>query len=292
MTPNQILDISLYGRPANPDLVDAKPGTAGSDRPGSGRSAMFAVLAVVIWIVSVGFILLLPAVFLIPYLVSMGTPLDDSQAVVEFAKNDPTAIILQIVAIIPAHLLTLLLAWFVITQGRRYSFRGTVGWQTGGFRWWHYCIAVGGFLVVAGVLSQFVPERDNDLLRILRSSRTAVYIVAFMATFTAPIVEEVVYRGILYTAFQRAAGVPAAFVMTTLLFSIVHVPQYYPSWSTIFLLTLLSVILTAVRVKTGNLLPCVVLHTLFNAYTSLALVLEPLFPSSETPQQAATVLLK
>jgi membrane protease YdiL (CAAX protease family) len=117
-------------------------------------------------------------------------------------------------------------------------------------------------------------------MRILRSSRLALYVVAFLATFTAPIVEEVVYRGVLYSALQRAWGVPAAFVTVTLLFSLVHVPQYYPSYSTIFLLTLLSVLLTSIRMLTGNLLPCIILHFVFNGLQSLLLVLEPVLPGS------------
>ena len=113
------------------------------------------------------------------------------------------------------------------------------------------------------------------MLRILKSSKPALYTIAFLAVFTAPLVEEVVYRGVLYSAFQRSIGTAAAVVLVTLLFALVHVPQYYPSFSTIFLLTLLSLILTLVRVYTGNLLPCIVLHTIFNAFQSALLIAEP-----------------
>ena len=119
------------------------------------------------------------------------------------------------------------------------------------------------------------------MTRILKSSRAAVFLVAFMATFTAPIVEEVIYRGILYSALQRTLGVGAAVVTVTLLFAIVHVPQYYPSYSTILLLLLLSLVLTLVRVRTGNLLPCIVLHTIFNAVQSVLLIIEPYVKSVE-----------
>lgn len=291
MTPNQILERSLYGRPANPDFIDVTR-VDSSQGVTSGRVYFFALVAFGLWLASVFLIMLVPAFFLIPYIVSLGTPLGDAEALTELARSDPTAIILQLLAVIPAHLITLALAWALITQWRRYSFRGTVGWQTGGFRWWHYFLTVAGFFAIVAVTSNFFPEQENDLTRMLRSSRTAVYVTAFMATFTAPIVEEVVYRGVVYTAFQRAAGVPLAFIFTTLLFALVHVPQYYPSVSTILLLTLLSVILTAVRVWTGNLLPCVVLHTLFNGIQSLLLVLEPLLKDAEMPEKTVSLILK
>ncbi len=139
-------------------------------------------------------------------------------------------------------------------------------------------------------VGNYFPEKENDLIRILQSSRTAVYIVAIMATFTAPLVEEVVYRGVLYSAFQRTFGIPAAFVLVTALFAIVHVPQYYPSYSTLFLLTVLSLTLTAIRVKSNNLLPCVILHTLFNGIQSVFLILRPDFAVPVIPDQAASLL--
>ena len=65
----------------------------------------------------------------------------------------------------------------------------------------------------------------------------ALYTVAFLAVFTAPFVEEVIYRGILYSALQRTTGTVLAVVIVTLLFAAVHVPQYWGSPSTIMLLT-------------------------------------------------------
>ena len=243
-----------------------------------------------VWIASVLFILIIPSIFLLPYLASLDPPISDTDQIIEFAKSDPTSIVLQILGIIPAHILTLVLAWLVVTRLRRFSFRETLGWEKGGFAWWHYAIVLGSFLVVAAVVNIVAPEQENDLIRILKSSRSAIYMVAFVATFTAPLVEEVVYRGILFSAFQRSFGMPAAFLFVTLLFSIVHVPQYYPSYSTIFLLTLLSFTLTAIRVRTNNLLPCIILHTLFNGFQSIFLLLEPALKSPVLHEQPASLL--
>jgi len=230
---------------------------------------------VCVWAASVFFIILLPNLFVFPYLLQKGVKLTDSAQLIEIFQKDPMAIILNVIAIIPAHILTLILVWLVVTRCKRFSFRATLGWEWGGFNWLNCLLILGGFFVAAAVVSNFLPEQDNELMRILRSSRTAVYIVAFMATFTAPIVEEVVYRGILYSAFQRTFGVFAAVIVVTALFALVHVPQYYPSYSTIFLICLLSLILTLIRVRTKNLLPCIVLHTIFNGIQSLILILEP-----------------
>jgi membrane protease YdiL (CAAX protease family) len=248
-----------------------------------------ALAGIGVWIGSVLCILIVPAIFLLPYLALHKPRILDSDQLVEFAKTDATAVLLQIGAILPAHLLTVLLAWLVVTKVRKYNFREMLGWHSGGFRWWQYLVVLVGFGLIAVAASQVYPEQDNDLLKILRSSREAVYIVAFIATFTAPFVEEVVYRGVLYSAFQRAWGVPAAFLLTTFLFAVVHVPQYWPSYSTIFLLTLLSLILTTIRVRTNNLLPCIIFHTIFNGIQSISLIAEPLADKATVPDPTGLI---
>lgn len=226
-----------------------------------------------VWVASVLFVLLLPAFIVLPHLLSLDA---DFEQFGELAKNDPTSIFLQILGVIPAHIATLVLAWLVVTRAKKFSFREMLGWNGGGLSMWLlYPAILIAFFLLAYVVNLIYPEQENEMLRILRSSRSVVYIVAFVATFTAPFVEEVVYRGLLFSAFQRWFGVGGAFIFVTLLFSVVHWPQYWPSYSTIFLLTLLSLTLTAVRLKTANLLPCVILHTLFNGFQSVILILEP-----------------
>lgn len=245
-------------------------------------------IAVIAWVVSVLLIVLVPTLFLLPYILSNGPAFSENQALAEFLQQDATAIILQIVAIIPAHILTLALACVVVTKLNTFSFKETLGWESGGMRWLHYLGILVIFFAVAMIVGYYLPEQENDLTRILKSSRSAVFLVAFMATFTAPIVEEVIYRGILYSAFQRTFGVGIAVVAVTILFALVHVPQYYPSYSTIFLLLLLSLILTLIRARTGNLLPCIVLHTVFNATQSILLILEPYIETAKPAIEPTT----
>ncbi len=252
-------------------------------------------VAIGMWFTSVLLIIIVPALFLAPYAISLASQNSDSADLVKSLSTDPTAIVLQVLAIIPAHLITILLAWMLVTQGRKYSFRDTLGWESGGMRWWHYVVILVGFFCLAAVVGNYLPEQETELTRILKSSRSAVFLVAFMATFTAPLVEEVIYRGVLYSALQRTVGVNAAIGLVTFLFALVHVPQYLESASTLILLAILSLILTLVRVRTGNLLPCVILHTLFNGIQSVLLIAEPylgLDPKPENAISAITLIFK
>jgi len=249
-------------------------------------------IAFLVWIGSVLLIFLVPGLILAPYLLSSGAQGMNRHEMADFAVKDPTAVLIQIASIVPAHLITFAMCWIVVTKNRKFPFLKTLGWRSGGMRWWHYIAILVAFFAFAGTVGYYLPEQENDLLRILKSSRAAVYLVTFLAVFTAPLIEEVVYRGVLFSAFQRTAGTPTAIFLVTLLFAIVHFPQYYPSFSTMILLTVLSLILTLIRAWTNNLLPCVILHLIFNLLQSIALILNPeLHPQTSLPLDQTACLM-
>lgn len=245
-------------------------------------------LAFLLWFASVVFIIVMPMVFVIPYLMKNGIR-GDQAAMKNAIMNDPNAVLLGLGGTILAHLLTIIVAWAIVTKFNKYSFREMLGWKWGGFKIWHGVVILVGVYAVALVLSNFLGSTDNEMLQILRSSPQAVYLIAFLATFTAPIVEEVVYRGVLYSAFQRTFNVIIAVILVTLIFAIVHVPQYYPDFAKIISILLLSLILTLIRVKTDNLLPCIIFHTVFNGIQSLLLLMRPFLPQSMDPLQEPTI---
>jgi len=116
---------------------------------------------------------------------------------------------------------------------------------------------------------------DTELDRILRSSRAAALLMALLATVTAPVMEEVVYRGLLYSALQRLTGAIGAVALVTLIFAGLHVWQYWPNFAAISAILLLSLVLTVVRARTGRLLPCYMIHLVFNGVQSVIIVAEP-----------------
>lgn len=293
MTPARFATLSSMQEP----LDQAIPGeSAHIDQPGPelprpDDPPWGSGIALVAWVASVLMIFIVPGLFLAPYLLSQGAQSLGKAELSKFATSDPTALLIQVAAILPAHILTLLIAWFIVTKGRKHPFFATLGWRSGGMRWWHYPVIIFLFLALSAVVGSLMPEQENDLIRILKSSQLALYTVAFLAVFTAPLVEEVIYRGVLYSALQRTVGRFPAVAVVTFLFAIVHVPQYWGSFSTIILLTLLSLILTMVRARTGNLLPCIILHTLFNAIQSALLILNPEMnaPAAAPPDPVAFI---
>lgn len=243
------------------------------------------------WAASVAAILLVPSVFLAVYAASSGVSLANKEFVMEWAKTDPKAIIVQISAIFPAHLFTLALAWAVVTGLGTRPFFASLGWEFAGIRWWHYIAMLVAFLALSVIFTSIFEIKEDDMERIVRSSRTALYLIAAMAILTAPIVEEVIYRGVLFSPVKRRFGSASAIVLVTILFTAVHVPQYLENPAKIAILAILSLGLTALRAFSGNLLPCVILHLLVNATNSSLLIAEPyLQPYAADPSPALAAL--
>lgn len=96
--------------------------------------------------------------------------------------------------------------------------------------------------------------------------------IACVAALSAPLAEEVVYRGIIFGGLQRRLGVRPTVVLVSLLFLAVHIPQYWGGWAGLAMLALLSLTLTVLRAATGSILPSVMLHYAFNGIQAIAIV--------------------
>ena len=248
--------------------------------------------AVGVWLMSFIFMLVTQLAFVVGYLLYRGVePAHMGEAILK----DPGAIFAAIISLVPAHLFTLGLAWLLVTGAGKRPFLRTLGWDWGrGFTFWRSGgLAVALLLVGAGII-KLTGNPDNELARLIESSRAAALATAFLATVTAPFVEEVIYRGVLYSAIRRALGKGWAVSIVVLLFAGIHVPQYWPSFGVIGTILLLSLVLTLIRARTERLLPCFVVHLVFNAIQSALIVLDPyieqLSPEKTPPPSPGALL--
>lgn len=187
--------------------------------------------------------------------------------------SNPRALVVQIGMLFVAHLLTLLVGYMVVTSGAKRPFFHTLGWRWHPrFRWRHVLALIGGLYLILYLLSLVVPHGETDFDKLLQTGRDVRIGIALVAVLTAPLVEELVYRGILYPALHHRLGRVRAILIVTAMFAVVHFPQYAGSLLILTAVTVLSFALTVIRSYTGQLLPCVVAHFLYNAIGS-ALIL-------------------
>jgi membrane protease YdiL (CAAX protease family) len=221
------------------------------------------------------------------YALRRGVPLT-RDAVAEFISHDAGAIVMALVGLVVAHLLTLVPAWLIVTRAGRYPFLRTLGWEWGGrLTLWRSAGLAVLLLIIGTIILKLAGAPENEFDRIMRSSRAAALVTAFAATFTAPLVEEILFRGLLYSALRRLVGAGWAVSLVFMLFAAIHVPQYWPGFGVLGTILLLSFVLTVIRAHTGRLLPCFVIHLIFNGIQSVLIVLSPylerFFPDAPTP---------
>ena len=228
--------------------------------------------AVLTWVGSVA-LLLLPQILAIPYLISHYR---GAQPTKEVLFADKTFVLINVLGIVPSHALILFLAWGVVTRIGKISWKKALGWSwKPPFKLRESAVLAILLFIVAMVVIYNFGGQETDLERLLQSSRITALIIAVIAATSAPLVEEIVYRGILYSALQRAAGPLVAIIVVTSLFAGLHVLQYWPDKGAISAIALLSLALTVVRARTGRLLPCFVIHLVFNGIQSLIIILDP-----------------
>jgi membrane protease YdiL (CAAX protease family) len=233
--------------------------------------------------------------FFLPYLLHLSLMPDPPANLAEAALTDKTALLLQVISILPAHLLSLALVWAVVTRFGKLPFLASLGLKWSGYGWFLGSLGAGVLLfgVSAGLVWLLGGETPTRLDQIINSSLAARYTLAGLAVFTAPLVEELIYRGVLYSALQRLVGVAPAVIIVIGVFTLIHVPQYLPNYAVIAAVGFLSVSLTVIRAYTGRLLPCIVIHFVFNGVQAVVLVIEPHLPkSTQTGEQAVGMLLR
>ena len=235
-------------------------------------------IAVAAWFVSVLFLLIVPVIYLLPYMiyriVKVGAPSQEALA------SDKMLIFFSVAGILPTHLLTFVLVWAIVSYAGRRPF-----WKNIEFDWpanstpamttmLSVVIAIVLFSL-AFAITMLYGERKTDLDLMIESSIYTRIATAFVAVVTAPLVEELIYRGLLYKALEKAAGVAVAIAVVSLLFAGVHVFQYRNNLAVIAVITLLSITLTVARAVSGKVLPAFIIHLVFNGIQSVLIVLAP-----------------
>jgi hypothetical protein len=124
----------------------------------------------------------------------------------------------------------------------------------------------GGMLAVAvSVALSLRPDLQGFPLEKLFNSRAACFAIGAFAISLAPLVEEVVFRGLLFAIFEGAMGLRFAVVATAILFAGLHVPEYWHAWNHLFMILVVGMVFSMARGTTGSIAPSIMLHIGYNS---------------------------
>jgi membrane protease YdiL (CAAX protease family) len=162
---------------------------------------------------------------------------------------------------------------------------GVPFWRT--LRWWpldtgkvppwigYLGFVLGGFLLsmlVGLVSSAFTPKNKMPIEQFLQDRHTAFLLLVLSVTL-APFFEETIFRGYLYPVVARTFGVIPGVVFTGLLFGLMHASQLGGNLPQVALLVTVGIAFTAVRAKTGSVLPGYLVHVSYNSFISIAFLI-------------------
>ncbi|MEZ5306744.1 MAG: type II CAAX endopeptidase family protein [Pyrinomonadaceae bacterium] len=225
-----------------------------------------AIVGIGFWILSVFFILFFNAAFILLYSKYAGALKQEEDLF------RPDVVIVVLLSTIPAHLNTLAVAILIVFRFGKYKFDDVLGSRLNGFNIFHL---VGILIPLYGIifgLSHFLGVKETAFQKLISSSNEAMILMAVIGTLSAPIVEEVVYRGILFGGVVKKSNNLVGVIVVTTLFAAVHFPQYREDAATLISITIVSLALTLVRVYWKSLMPCIIVHFVFNGIQSLVLL--------------------
>lgn len=119
-----------------------------------------------------------------------------------------------------------------------------------------------GAFVVLITGTQDAPEQALFGDALAGGSRMLLAVVA--AGILAPLVEEVLFRGLLYRALRRRQSVALAAVLSSLAFAVIHTEIVVSQPLALINLTLLAVLWAVLYERTGSLVVPIVAHSVFN----------------------------
>lgn len=135
------------------------------------------------------------------------------------------------------------------------------------------------YIVLATLASALVPELKLDQQQDIgfqQVSGTGQLLVTFISLVVLPpLVEELFFRGFLFTSFRMRMGLIASIMLTSLLFAAPHLLESSQPGSLLWIAGIdtftLSVILCVLREKTGSLWSGILLHAIKNGIAFVSL---------------------
>jgi len=163
---------------------------------------------------------------------------------------------------------------------RDVPFWHSLGWRklnanpaTGTANGWMYFFSGCGLAIFVALASYNMKNTDHLPIQEIFKNRSGAMLLMAMAVFVAPLVEETVFRGYLYPLFAKSLGVLPGILITGVLFGLMHGSQLGWTWRLVLLLTLVGVIFTFARARTGTVLASFLLHLGYNSMIALTSII-------------------
>jgi CAAX protease family protein len=181
----------------------------------------------------------------------------------DLAANALFIIPIQVVA----YLLVVGFMAFIVWVRHNQGLAQAIQWNTPSQRVALAALGTGGVLgLCSEIASTFLQRWTPKSLPIEQFFRdpTSGYLLAGFGVLVAPLVEELFFRGFLYPAVARWTGSVSSILITAAGFAALHGAQLAYAWAPLLVLFGIGAALTIIRVRTGSVATCVIVHMGYN----------------------------
>jgi membrane protease YdiL (CAAX protease family) len=165
--------------------------------------------------------------------------------------------------------MSLALIYGVVTRLRKRPFRATIGLVGNGRIW----PAAFGAVILGGAMDTVTLALHKpvvpDALQPLFTGAPSVVAMVVFAVIVTPLVEELLFRGVLFPVVARSLNTIWAVILVSGLFGLAHVVTYGLDAYLILQALAAGIYLPWLRVRTSSLVPSVAAHTALNLYATI-----------------------
>jgi membrane protease YdiL (CAAX protease family) len=166
----------------------------------------------------------------------------------------------------------LVFLWLLVRSRGTEPFWPTLGWRKFSSTTPHAALAVrfvlGGAALALAIqaASALVGEKSSVPLEDFFRDRPSVLMMTALGVLVAPLIEETLFRGFLYPVIARSFGMPIGILVTGTLFGLAHSLQLAGAWKQVALVTVVGIVLTYIRARTGTVLASFLVHLGYNSF--------------------------
>lgn len=130
-------------------------------------------------------------------------------------------------------------------------------------------IGLGFFLFFVGVILQLVlgmpANTESPFEKMMYGDRLSPFVLAAFGVTFAPVIEELLFRGLIQPVLINAAGVFPGILITSLLFAAMHLPQNALIWQSAVVIGVAGFGFGVIRHISGSTRASTVAHIAYNA---------------------------
>lgn len=144
-------------------------------------------------------------------------------------------------------------------------------WEAISWRWpdngpWVYLALGPGLAIATGLIASLLHAKNIQfgLMEQLLADPVACRLLVLFGVTGAPLIEELLFRGIILPVAIRDLGITAGLLVTSIPFSLMHGPMYDWSWQHLSLLVLVGIAFGLVRIRSNSTLASTITHGAYN----------------------------